>query len=332
MPRSWDADSLLDAARGYAVACAIGAGVNLDVFTILSESPATADAVAARIDASPRGMAVLLDALAALDLLTKQGGRYDLPDETRRLLTLDSPDSVLPGARHLAMLLPRWAALPDVVRSGKPYTHREGYTPPPGGLEAFIEAMHVFSDPGARELVERIDLGDARKLLDVGGGPGTYTIAFLRANPTMSAVLFDRPDVVEIARRHVVAEGLADCVELVAGDFYADELPAGVDVAWVSAIIHQNSRPENRELFAKVARALNGGGRIIIRDHVMNPDHTAPASGALFAINMLVNTAGGGTFSFSEIAEDLAAAGFENATLLNENAEMSGLVLATKPA
>ncbi len=119
--------------------------------------------------------------------------------------------------------------------------------------------------------------------------------------------------------------------EQVAGDFYVDSLPAGADYAWVSAIVHQNSREQNRALFAKVHAALAPGGRIGIRDVVMQPDKVQPIEGALFAINMLVNTPSGGTFSFAELADDLQAAGFIEPELRIEDLAMNSVVEAVKP-
>ncbi|KKN34241.1 hypothetical protein LCGC14_0795400, partial [marine sediment metagenome] len=107
--------------------------------------------------------------------------------------------------------------------------------------------------------------------------------------------------------------------------------PTGADLAWVSAIVHMNSRAENRDLFAKVHAALVEGGRILIRDVVMDDSHTAPPAGAMFAINMLVNTPGGGTFSFPELSEDLRAAGFDDPALLRSDEFMNGVVQARRP-
>jgi hypothetical protein len=123
----------------------------------------------------------------------------------------------------------------------------------------------------------------------------------------------------------------ADRVKLVAGDFYVDDLPAGADFAWVSAICHQHSRRHNRELFANVSQALVPGGRIALRDVVMESDRTEPFEGALFAINMLVNTDSGGTFTFEEYAEDLRSAGFENPRLQVKHEAMNSVVVAEKP-
>jgi len=167
-------------------------------------------------------------------------------------------------------------------------------------------------------------------LLDVGGASGTWTLAFLRAVPAAKATIFDLPDACEQARRRLAGSEFANRVTLVAGDFYVDELPSGADFAWLSAICHQHSRADNRALFAKTCRALVPGGRIAIRDVVMEPCRTEPLDGALFAINMLVNTDAGGTFTFEEYADDLRAAGFEEPRLQVKHEAMNSVVVARK--
>jgi hypothetical protein len=137
--------------------------------------------------------------------------------------------------------------------------------------------------------------------------------------------------VIPLARNRVTAAGLAGRVRLVAGDFMTDPLPAGADLAWVSAIVHQNSRAQNRLLFAKVCTALRAGGRIAIRDLVMDETRTRPVAGALFALNMLVATEGGGTFTFKELEEDLASAGFVETRPVRDDQTMNSVVIAVAP-
>jgi hypothetical protein len=153
----------------------------------------------------------------------------------------------------------------------------------------------------------------------------------LRRYPSAKATIFDVPDVIPMAERLLKNVGLSDRVRLVPGNFYTDELPAGADLAWVSAIVHQNSREQNRAMFGKVFAALVPGGRILIRDIVMDENRTSPPTGAFFAVNMLVGTPGGGTFTFSELRDDLATAGFITATLLRRGEAMDSVVCATKP-
>jgi hypothetical protein len=152
----------------------------------------------------------------------------------------------------------------------------------------------------------------------------------LHANPRAKATIFDLPDVIPLARQRIAGAGMKDRVQFVAGDFLADPLPKGADLAWVSAIVHQNSRAENRRLFSSVFQALLGCGRIIIRDVLMNDSRTSPLAGALFAVNMLVATEVGGTYTFDELREDLEAAGFQNATVIRRDEAMNSLVSAVK--
>lgn len=326
----WTAETILDLARGYMRPCLLAGAVRLDVFTHVGRDGQAAEDVARAVGTDTHAMTVLLDGLAAIGLLSKADDRYRVPEDVHGLLSRESESSVYHAAHHIANLAPRWADLAEVVRTGVPFTHRPGYEAPPGALESFIEAMHVFSLPQARTLVAKLDVAGSRRLLDVGGGPGTWTMAFLEAHPDMTAVLFDRPEVIPIARRHMEEARLADRVTFVGGSFYDDELPAGCDVAWVSAVIHMNSRQQNRELFAKTNRALDEGGRVLIRDHVMDPTRTEPEDGALFAIAMLLSTTGGGTFTFDELSEDLQAVGFSGVELLGSNAGMSCIVQARK--
>jgi precorrin-6B methylase 2 len=330
MAKRWTATELLDVARSFQTACILAAGVALDVFSSLHEKPTTAPGLASRLGADPRATTILLDALAALEFLVKQGDRYTVPEGLARFLCEQSDENVLPMARHQANCLRRWAELPVVVRTGK---HAEA-GPSIRGAAAdqadFIGAMHNVSRPIAAAVIDYLQPLKFRHLLDVGGGPGTWTIAFLLAVPDTRATLFDLPPVTSMARERFVEAGLADRVALVGGDFYTDELPGGADLAWLGAICHQNSREQNRALFAKVHKALVDDGVVVIRDVVMDPSRTSPVGGALFAVNMLAATDGGGTYTFDEYSEDLRTAGFGEAVLVHRDESTSSLIRARK--
>jgi Ser-tRNA(Ala) deacylase AlaX/predicted O-methyltransferase YrrM len=235
-------------------------------------------------------------------------------------------------AQHQANCLRRWAQLAQVIQSGHLAERSPSVRVEQGDLEAFIGAMDNVSAPAADDLIRAVQPLQFRYLLDVGGASGTWTAAFLRACSTGAATLFDLPEVIPMARRRLADAGKAERVRLVAGDSMKDPLPAGADLAWVSAIVHQNSRAQNRELFAKVFASLAPGGRIAIRDLVMEPTRTRPVAGALFAVNMLVATEGGRTFTFDELREDLEAAGFIQPAVLRRDEGMNSVVVAAKPA
>jgi SAM-dependent methyltransferase len=305
-------------------------GAELDLFTLLARGPISAGEVTAAIQGNLRGVTILLDALAAMGLVEKKGDRYTCPPPVAALLSKDSPTAVLPMVLHAVGLWQRWSRLTKIVRQGaanaKPASFGDA-----AQMRAFIGAMHVVGARMGRDVVAAINPGSARDLLDVGGASGTYTQAFLEMCPGMRATVFDLPPVIELARERLGQAGLLDRVTLVGGDFYRDELPGGHDLALLSAIIHQNSPEQNRDLYRKIARALAPGGRLVIRDHVMSPDRTQPAAGALFAVNMLVATQGGGTYTLDEIRDALEKAGFERVRLLQADAHMSALVEAYKP-
>jgi ubiquinone/menaquinone biosynthesis C-methylase UbiE len=259
-----------------------------------------------------RALTRVLDCLVTLDFVSKdESGRYR-PKGSGRMLSIDHEQTVLPMARHLAHTWNNWHYLTESVRRGEnPYqqhvTNLESEE-----QEAFIGAMHVVGRELSREIASEYDASFAHCLLDIGGGSGVYSIAFLQANPGLRAVIFDLDQVIPLSKEFITRQGLQDRVQFVAGDFYAHELPSGCDLALLSAIIHQNSRQENRELFSKIYRALEPGGRILIRDHIMDETRTQPAAGAMFALNMLANTLGGDTYTLPEVREDLEHAGFAN--------------------
>ena len=191
--------------------------------------------------------------------------------------------------------------------------------------------MHVSGRKLAQKIASEYDLSRFKRLLDLGGASGTYTIAFLRCNLAMTAMLFDLANVIPMAKERLAVEQIEDRVQLVSGDFYRDELPKDCDLALVSAIIHQNSPEKNLELYTKINRALEPGGTILIRDHIMEESRTKPAAGALFAINMLVNRHGGDTYTFAEVKEGLEKAGFIEVKQVRYGESMDGLVEGRKP-
>jgi len=330
MPKRWTAESMLTLARSYKPACILTAAADLGVFGIVSDKPLTASEIAAALGASPRGITILLDALAAIEILSKRAGRYTAGAAVRRLLTPTGQGTILAMVQHQANCLRRWTQLARVVRDGKPAEREPSIRGEEADREAFIEAMDSIAAPTATPFLSYLGPLRFKRLLDVGGASGTWTIAFLSACSEAMATLFDLPSVIPLARRRIAAVGLEDRVELVGGDFMTDALPKGADLVWLSAIVHQNSREQNRRLFAAVREAMADGGQLFIRDVLMDDSRIAPVEGALFAINMLVGTEGGGTFTFDELREDLESAGLSNVSVIRRDPAMNSIVRAVK--
>ncbi len=331
MAQMWTVERLMETVRAFQPACVISAAADLDVFTILDRRPMTASRTASALSADPRAATILLDALVALGLLDKQGDIYCVGPDVASLLSADAPTNVLAGVRHQANCLRRWALLARVVRDGGPAERTPSIRGETADLEAFIGAMDDFSAAVAPTVVGRLGSLKFGRLLDIGGASGTWTVAFLRMAPDATAVLFDLPPVIPLAQERLTSAHLLDRVTLVAGDYHTDPLPGGADLAWLSAIAHQNSPDENRALYAKIHTALAPGGTVVIRDVVLDESRTQPPAGALFAVNMLVGTEAGNSYTLEEYRQDLTAAGFTDIELIWHDPGMNSLLRARKP-
>jgi len=330
MAKQWTVDEILGMGWSFQSACILTAAAELDLFSALDGRSMDAESLTAELGCDGRAATILLDALVSLELLTKQDADYSLDAALAELLSESSPKNVLPMLRHLGACLRRWAQLGVVTKTGQSAGRIAGVLDEEAEREAFIAAMNNFSAPVAAEVVGRLQPLEFTHLLDVGGASGTWTIELLRIAPNARATIFDLPGVIPMAEERMTRAGLIDRVDLVGGDFYENDLPAGADLVWLGAIAHQNSQAQNRDLFAKVHAALKEGGHVVIRDIVMDPSHTTPIRGALFAVNMLVATPAGGTYTLDEYTEDLESAGFTDVTLVHREEFMNSLIRAKK--
>lgn len=323
---------VLEELRKFMESRAVLTAVELGVFDAIDRSQKALSAleISHELKVDPRAVTRLLDCLVAMEFLEKTSdGKYKLR-EKGSLLTSSHPRSILPMVKHQCYLWTNWSHLTETVQKGF-NPHRKGTASSPEVQRAFVQAMHVVGRELAWDIATSYDASWAKRLLDIGCASGTYAVAFLKTYPEMEAVLFDFPSVIPYAEERIAKEGLANRTSFVAGDFYSDELPKGCDLALLSAIIHQNGPEENIELFKKIHRSLEPGGRLLIRDHVMSEDRTWPPSGAIFALNMLVVTPHGDTYTFSEISQFLQEAGFEDVRLVRSGLKMDSLVEARKP-
>jgi len=322
-----DPGNILKTARSFFSSRLILTAANLRIFDRL---PATTAELSESCGWNAGTLAIFMDALTALGLLEKKSEIYGIAPGLAEALGRDPEKSILPMLEHFHGLWEKWSRLEDIVKNG-----REGIESLPMSgnedeIRSFIGAMHVVGRDMAAEVVPELNPAWAKRLLDVGGASGTYTIEFLKAVPGLKATLFDRPNVILMAAERLEWHGLSERVTLAGGDFYKDEMPGGHDLVWLSAIIHQNSRAQNRELFAKCHAALVPGGRIWIRDHIMDETRTRPAGGAIFAVNMLAATPGGSTYTLAEVTEDLEKCGFTGVRLIREGENMDAVVEAVK--
>jgi len=323
--------SLLNEIVKFQKSRAILSAAELDLFTEIDATPSPAPVLAERTGTDPRALTRLLDCLITYGLLEKGTDDCYRTTENGAFLSERHPDSVLPMTLHLSAIWKNWNRLTDSVQLGvNPELESIVRSRTEQDRKAFIGGMHVLGRRMARSIVADLDLSPYRRLLDIGGGSGIYTIACLERNPDLEAVIFDLEHVIPLARSRLEEAGLLDRVTLETGDFYEDPLPKGADVALLSAIMHQNSPDQNLELYLKIHDALEPGGVLFLRDYIMDSTRTRPARGAQFALHMLVCTPGGDTYTFDEVRDSLIEAGFVGAEQVRSGDLMESVVQARK--
>ncbi len=317
--------------RSFMKSRIILSAAELDLFTFLDNHPASAADIANARKLDIRSLTRVMDCLVTFDLMEKKHGLYSLT-ETGKQLSSKHPQSVLASVLHQNRLWDTWSHLTDILHGeNTPIDSDKKTSFSEADRKAFIGAMQVVGRETAGKITEAYNAKSFTNLLDIGGGSGVYSIAFLGKYPHLKATLFDLKEVIPITQEYIRSTDLENRINLVEGDYTTDPLPSGCDLALLSAIIHQNSPDQNAALYRNIFRALTPGGALLIRDFIMEEDRLKPASGALFAINMLANTEGGDTYTFNEIKESLVAAGFRNISLVQQGTGMDGLVEAKKP-
>ncbi|NOY65327.1 MAG: methyltransferase domain-containing protein [Nitrospirae bacterium] len=274
---------------------------NLRVFDEL-EKPLTAKSVAKRLALDPRATELLLNSLVSLKFLRKKGNRFINTSTASKYLVRQSPFYLGDIIRHNEVLWTNWSYLNEVVKTGKPANKAFE-------LESFILGMHNLARLKKDILIKQLNLKGIKRILDLGGGPGTYSMEFAKRGKDV--YLFDRPETLEIARTLIDKEGLGDRITLLQGDFLTDPIGSDYDMVLMSQILHAYGKRDIKSLLKKTWKALNTSGILVIHEFYLDSTLTEPLTGAIFSINMLVNTPQGRTYSVRELKEFLKGSGFK---------------------
>jgi 2-polyprenyl-3-methyl-5-hydroxy-6-metoxy-1,4-benzoquinol methylase len=264
--------------------------------------PSPAKSISKSINTDLRATEILLDALSGVGLLKKQKNQYRNTRMASKFLVSGSQYYQGDILRHIDNLWKNWSGLDGVIKTGKPHAISHDRT-------AFIYGMHNLATLKAREIINMIGLKGVKTALDLGGGPGTYSIEMSKRG--LSVTLFDFHDTISIAKEIIKKAGI-DTVNFISGDFMADDIGKGYDLILASQILHSYSEKDNVYLLKKCKKALNDGGRIVIQEFYISGKRTHPLQGALFSVNMLVNTEGGRCYSSEEIRSLLLKAGLKD--------------------
>ncbi len=304
---------ILEMANAFQRSRVLLTAYELGLFTVVNDEWKTSAEVAQALETEPRATDRLMNALTALGLLEKRDARFTNSPAAATFLVKGRPE-YMAGLAHTAHLWQTWSGLTAAVRTGTGTAGDEVNERGDEWLRAFIGAMHWRAQQMADPIVRLLDLEGVSRVLDVGGGSGAFSMAFVRAGAGIHAVVFDLPNVVALTRNYVASAGYAAQISTITGDYRTDELPGGFDLVFLSAIVHANSFDENRRLMRKCANAVVPGGQVVVLDQIMNEDRTAPLPAAMFALNMLVGTGGGDTYTESEVRGWMEEVGLSNVT------------------
>ncbi len=331
----WHPGSILELSGAFWKTCTLHAAVKLDVFTILDGLRLGAEEVAAQAGTGGDATARLLDALSAMGLLTKEDGLYVNTEAASAYLSKSSPQYLGYMILHHHHLVDLWKNLDKSVRTGKPV---RGFLAGYGDeeedeweREAFLMGMYNNANLLAPRIVRQVDLTGRRRLLDMGGGPGTYAIWFCRQYPELTAVVFDLPTARPFAEKVIEEAGMSGRIGFAAGNYLDQDLPGGFDVVWMSHILHGESFSDCGNMVQKAYNALEAGGMVAIQEFIMDDDRSGPEFPGLFSLNMLVATDEGRAYTGKEISRMLEKSGFKDIRRLPwEGPTQSGLISAIK--
>jgi ubiquinone/menaquinone biosynthesis C-methylase UbiE len=328
-------ERLMELNFAYAPPLIISAAVNNEVFDSLENSARTANEVAKQTGASERSLRILMNALVGLDLLRKdRQGKYSLTPESAAFLVSNRPGTQAGFFGTIApQLISRWLRLTDVVREGRPALAVNQETEGTEFFSQLVENIIPMSYPGAQKLGDHLKVAKAKaevRVLDLGAGSGIWGIALAEKSLRVQVTAFDWAGMIPTTKRITGKFGVADRFKFIEGDLSKADFGSNYDIATLGHILHSEGEESSRQLLKKTFRALKPGGTIAIAEWLVNDRRTKPAHSLMFAVQMLVNTEKGNTFSFNEIKKWLEEAGFKKVRKLQAPGP-SPLILATKP-
>jgi ubiquinone/menaquinone biosynthesis C-methylase UbiE len=326
-------ERIMQLAWGYVPPLVLEAAIRHRIFDLLDFGPKTIIEMQKETGASQRGLRAVMNALVGLNFLVKdKQGYFSLTPESSTFLVSTKPSFHGGMIRHCSeQLIPKWLRLNQIVVTGQPEdaVNQEG----PGGdfFQQFVNDIFPLSYPAAQALGRHVVArGAPVRVLDLAAGSGVWGIAIAQESDQVHVTAVDWPEVIPVTRKTVEKFGLASHFTFVEGDLLQADFGSNHTLATLGHILHSEGAERSRALLAKTFQALASGGTIAIAEFLVNAERTGPVNGLFFAVNMLVNTDSGDTFSFEEISAWLKQAGFLNPRTL-EAPGPSPLILATKP-
>jgi SAM-dependent methyltransferase len=306
-------DIIFQLAQGFMASKHLFAANELGLFEALGEGPADLDGLAARTGLTRRTARISADAMVALGLLQRDGDRYANGPAATAFLAGRTPADMRPLLRFWDRLsYPAWSDLAGALGRGRP-EHEI--------LEIDQELVPVMSagieaaTAGAcNALPAAAMLPSGAKVLDLGGGTGSWSIALAAADPALTATIVELPDVAPVAAQRVAGSGCADRVDVRAGDLLVDDLPSGHDTVLLANVVHYFSPETNQKALQRIRDVVTPGDRLLIADFWTDPPHTHPLPAAMMAGEFAIHLADGDVYSVEEATAWLAATGWRFTT------------------
>ena len=329
-----DPSLIMQLALAYRASAALFAASELDVFGALADGPKTAEEVASARQCHEAPMRLLLESCAAVGLLTNDGGRYANTPVVDTFLVRGGPAYSANALKYAEDLYPAWGRLADLVRTGRPpMTPQTILGDDKEKTRAFVYAMHERVHGIGSVLSHLPDLTGRRRLIDIGGGPGTYSVALVKRTPGLSSTVLDVPGVLEVTRELIDASGFADRVTLMPGDYLTSSFGTGYNAALLSGMMHRETPDSCRLLLQKTFDALDPDGLVIVSDVFFDDDSKrTPPFAVSFALNMMLTSAEGSAHANTEMAAWMTGIGFRDVRIQKLPAPNAhSLVMGTKP-
>lgn len=309
-----DPARIVEMASAFYDSCVLFAASDLGIFKKLAElGEADLETMASACGLDRRGGRLLLDACVALGLCEKRESRYRNSPEAALFLVPGSPADLSGAIRYNRDVYSAWGRLREMVQSGKPVERPELHLgEDEDRTRTFVLAMHHRALGIGQAVVPLLDLSESKQVLDVGGGPGTYSMLIAREFPGVECIVLDLPEVVKIAAELVAQAGMAGKVRTLAGDYHSVPFPDGNDAVLFFGVLHQEDEETIRHLLRRAHDSLVSGALVYVLDMMTDSSRAQPKFSALFSLNMALTTERGWVFSDEDLEGWLAEAGFGN--------------------
>jgi SAM-dependent methyltransferase len=302
-------DPIFQIASGFMAAKHLFVANEVGLFARLAEGPVNLDELAQRLGIPRRTTRMVVDAMVALGFVHRVGDHYQNGPVADTFLSGRTPGDVRPILRMFNRLsYARWTHLEEAVRTGKAVFGEFAFTAEEQPI--YSEGVEAITAGTAQALATHYDFSRHRRVLDLGGGTGSFLLAILRRYPDLACTLFELPSVAAVARRNLAAIALAERLRIVEGDFFQDPIPDGHDAIIVANVWHNYSGERNRELLGRLRRAVSEELRLLLVDFWTDPTHTQPLTAALMVGGFLLTTGEGDVYSAQEVHGWLAETGW----------------------